>query len=73
MSWARHSADALSAPDSITIYEVQSFSSSWQTIATLAAAAADTYATDVVTPAILTLGQPAPYIRFGWSRGLPIR
>jgi hypothetical protein len=64
ISWAAHPADALAAPDPITTYEVQNFASTWQTIATMAAAAADTYATDVVTPAVLTVGQPAPYARY---------
>jgi hypothetical protein len=58
--WRRHTLDAKSTLTPITSYEVQRRIAGWQTIRTVAAAAADTYATVIDTPDILTQGLPAP-------------
>lgn len=61
VSWQKHAADGPSVPFPVTSYDVQRLGLGWQTIATLAAAAADSYAAVIDTPDILTIGQPAPY------------
>jgi hypothetical protein len=60
----RNSQDAATSSNPVTSYEVQRFASGWLTIASLAAAEADSYTVNVATSDILTLGQPAPYSQY---------
>ncbi len=55
-SWRKHPAD----PDLADRYDLQRYDGNWVTLASAAAAAADTYAVSVSTTDILTIGQPAP-------------
>jgi hypothetical protein len=64
ISWLRNAEDAPTAWIPVTSYDVQRFHAGWQTIATLAAAAADTYSTMVETADIVTVGHPVPYSRY---------
>jgi hypothetical protein len=64
VSWLRNSQDAATSSNPVTSYDVQRFASGWQTIASLAAAEADSYKVDVATSDILTIGQPAPYSQY---------
>ncbi len=65
VKWLRHLGDALSSPTPITTYDLQRLAAAdWQTITTLAAAAADTYTTVINTPDVLTAGQPIPWSRY---------
>lgn len=60
IAWRRHTLDARVTQTPITSYEVQRRAGGWEAIGTIAATAADSYATVVVTPDILTPGVPAP-------------
>jgi hypothetical protein len=64
VSWLRNFQDAATSSNPVTSYDVQRFVSGWQTIASLAAAEADSYTVDVATSDILTLGQRAPYSQY---------
>ena len=64
VSWLPHADDVPSAAVPVTSYELQRFVAEWQTITSLAAAAADTYTTVITTPDVLTAGQPIPWSRY---------
>jgi len=60
-TWPRHELDDLEAAEPVLEYQVQHLQEAWQTVATVAAAAADSYTVTVPTPSVLVVGQPAPY------------
>jgi hypothetical protein len=64
VSWPRHVLDVASAPGLIADYQVQRGLGGWQTISTLAATHADSYAVNVPTADILVLGHPAPHSHY---------
>lgn len=63
VSWPRHPRDSHEAA-AVTGYELQRLGAAWQTVATLAAAAADSYGVIIATPDIATAGQPLPWAHY---------
>lgn len=64
VAWDRCAEDAPAATTPVTGYVVQRFAGGWQDVGNVAAAAADSYATVIATPDIVTAGQAPPWSRY---------